>query len=1449
MSDPRAVIEAIRARWLEGDPFHQEQLKRVAPHVAERLYPSVWTFVRELIQNADDCDYPLGEQPKVLLRRSKEGFQLVSNEVGFTEPNVRAICSFASSTKSEQKWRFIGEKGLGFKSSFRVSEQPEVHSRGYHFRFDATQHEGLGRVIPQWIEDCAEREGTTIVLPFHPQLKLGAKLPDPLDHGQCILLFLRKLDAVEYLDEVSKRRVMLERKTDGSVVRMRHRVWLREKLQKETIWDFRKTSLVVDVSHAPDKDRKGIDESPVTVALPVAADGKVQLDLACWSYAYLPIAKTNFRFALNADLLLDTARGSPMEDNKWNAALCSGLGRCLANTVMQFCGAEASGGLALGALRAPPSLDHRLFQLMLQTAAQSLRTQRCVPTASGKWVLPDQVLLPDPQGLSELVDPSELARQAQMELIHPSIEKARGEVALLGGRSFGLSDLLKCLEDTAWMESRPSRWFSLLYAKLGRLELSSRAIAALKRTPILRMSDGSTVSAEGRLIFSGISSTHQYGFEKSMPLLASEACGVACKKFLSAIGVTESSARTVVDEYILPRHEAFPSSKLSDEEIIAHTCYIIDHIDSYRRSAPPWGGNPIGKIMAKLRVLTRSTQPERRVRHKASNMYLGAAYDDRYKLEKRWGDRMPERFISPRYKEAPAPEGARRGWAKFFKELRARNTPAISISKSGEPFHYGWAPESKALFQAADECQVWDFLSIVGSAWDVYAEPMTRRAEPLDETALVKDLRLIKVTTTRGQFPLSDCLLDTPENREVFGDDRPYLLNNEAESVFENSEFADACQVTLEPTVEEALNRLREIASAKATDEQTFAQVQRIYTYLAGTPSYKEHLVRSAFEDSALLLSGDEQGRWVMVARACWRVGGNLECHCPLRELAPAWELRAPELKKLFVQKLGVPESLPPQAWLQVLRSVRAAKEPMARAREFVRLAYRALAAVVDTPAVAPILNSLRSDRLLFNAEGGWFVLSKTNQPVVFSDDSHIEAQFAGKPGVTFMWVDPSDRQDVEPLFRSLAIKSLSEVMDVQAITGRQDSSAPSVAERLSVRMSAIARVLYHDAERPFDSALANGFFVFLANARVVISPKFRVTVGAVSIDCSFDAKILGKNEARTLHLRQECVDHDTWHAIGYALADDLGLDSKDGTWLSTLLACETESEVERILLRSKCWALPVEAQQQLPRGTSDRLAKSLGARAESDTRNPSPAASRTEGVVRAEHARQAAVGLTRPPGTESREPSHTTGPRTRSAADAAVRRSDPSEFDEAIDDEVTTGISDTGSLSGPSGADESGRDFRGRYRRARIIPREAQSYSARALIATMPVDDELIAEVEAAAVAFVLEEERAAGREAVDANLSNPANPGYDIRSVDPRTDSVRFIEVKGTKNEWGEFGVVVTSSQLKFAFERREQSWLYVVECALHEQRRKCHRIQDFAMRVEGVVVDGSCQRLSDG
>lgn len=78
---------------------------------------------------------------------------MACNELGFTERDVRALCDIGASSKAAAGGAGApkdqtGEKGIGFKSVFAISDKPHIHSGRFSFAFDARDPTGLGYILP-----------------------------------------------------------------------------------------------------------------------------------------------------------------------------------------------------------------------------------------------------------------------------------------------------------------------------------------------------------------------------------------------------------------------------------------------------------------------------------------------------------------------------------------------------------------------------------------------------------------------------------------------------------------------------------------------------------------------------------------------------------------------------------------------------------------------------------------------------------------------------------------------------------------------------------------------------------------------------------------------------------------------------------------------------------------------------------------------------------------------------------------------------------------------------------------------------------------------------------------------------------------------------------------------------------------------------------------------------
>jgi hypothetical protein len=79
------------------------------------------TFLYSIqVQNADDNTYLEDVEPTLAFVLQENGIVVLNNERGFSAENIRALCDIGNSTKKGANRGYIGNKGIGFKSVFRV---------------------------------------------------------------------------------------------------------------------------------------------------------------------------------------------------------------------------------------------------------------------------------------------------------------------------------------------------------------------------------------------------------------------------------------------------------------------------------------------------------------------------------------------------------------------------------------------------------------------------------------------------------------------------------------------------------------------------------------------------------------------------------------------------------------------------------------------------------------------------------------------------------------------------------------------------------------------------------------------------------------------------------------------------------------------------------------------------------------------------------------------------------------------------------------------------------------------------------------------------------------------------------------------------------------------------------------------------------------------------------
>jgi hypothetical protein len=280
--------------------------------------------------------------------------------------NVRAICNVGGSTK--QSSEFIGHKGIGFKSVFKISDTPLVFSRGFRFGFDVLR-ERLGYIVPHWVSESEllaldtsstfstspspssfvkslllqQPEDTHFVLPLKDNSEFDPlELFERVDH---VLLFLRKIQDFSVSLQPSqglllrKFVVVSSDKNSESFKTLQVNVWEGDTLIRSSTTNYVIYRHVLEVPSSLQGDNGRGRTAEIVLGFPQQLTSKElaerrqttyrkeeeregeeeeEEDEYCFVYSYLPIRSYGFPFMIQADFLLVSNRQDIHKNKAWN---------------------------------------------------------------------------------------------------------------------------------------------------------------------------------------------------------------------------------------------------------------------------------------------------------------------------------------------------------------------------------------------------------------------------------------------------------------------------------------------------------------------------------------------------------------------------------------------------------------------------------------------------------------------------------------------------------------------------------------------------------------------------------------------------------------------------------------------------------------------------------------------------------------------------------------------------------------------------------------------------------------------------------------------------------------------------------------------------------------------------------------------------------------------------
>lgn len=162
------TVLSLYRHAIDTDEFrgkkYKDTIRSLLSQGEDGIYAGESRFLYELIQNADDCKYRNESDCHLdICFNIDKGCIIFSyNEVGFSPRDVFAITGIAEESKNTIDGNIqIGEKGIGFKSVFGVTDEVQIQSGMFSFKLKS---EDFSIPIPHYQDNFKGVIGTRITL-------------------------------------------------------------------------------------------------------------------------------------------------------------------------------------------------------------------------------------------------------------------------------------------------------------------------------------------------------------------------------------------------------------------------------------------------------------------------------------------------------------------------------------------------------------------------------------------------------------------------------------------------------------------------------------------------------------------------------------------------------------------------------------------------------------------------------------------------------------------------------------------------------------------------------------------------------------------------------------------------------------------------------------------------------------------------------------------------------------------------------------------------------------------------------------------------------------------------------------------------------------------------------------------------------------------------------------
>ena len=1112
--EPREFITEVRAMYKIDDPGSEmlhDELNSALSLLSEDLYSDDTHFVSELIQNADDNEYANGVVPRLEFRLKPDRLVVVNNEIGFSAKNVWSLCRTGKSTKKGNKSKYTGEKGIGFKSVFTVSDAPEIHSNGYHFRFNRTDKAKLlGFVVPEWKDGSPDAVvgQTAIVLPAPGNSKFDASKLHGLDPN--LLLFLRQLRHIE-IHETAGMTSFLREEKDGIsalVLSIRPKEGAPRVEQKQ----YLRTEFSVDMESVVEEKRPKMKATDIVLAFPVSASYEAQPDIeGSKLYAFLPIRQSGFRFSIQADFVLSASRGEIRETLPWNIRLRDALASAFVDSLDAFKRHDLLKNTYFDFIPRKEEVSGSFLRPVRKAIFDQLVITECLRSASGTWCLPKELRTAGKR-FRELF-PSETAKLVfGYDYVHEDQTDDKEILVDLGVQVALLNDIISLFSNhLKWFQEQPKDWQKSVYAYIA--DSSERFIkVGLLDVPFLPLEDGTMVVPKEQNVYFPLGKGKKYGFEQDLRILDTELFDFdkehspKTMEFLTAAGVLTDDPYDMIVGHILPKHVSGDWKSVGEKSLLGHLRYIKEKCDDYVAGAVrQWQSeaDALKSLSEKLYIGTKEHRDGSWIFNKAESLYVGDAYHPEFPIEKYLDAGLkPTSFVSEEYlpKKSKDEAAVAASWRSFFARLGIRDTPKVRSVQ----LDWHCTSELAALLGSSDVNVRLDTLRCISRNWLLYADkveylatrPGYRGQVIRVDSNFIRTLRATVVSSNRKTpVALSQAYYPSAEIKAMMGSSVTYV---DAEIC---TPMLDACQVSYTLDVKVLIKRLQQF---KVDDSgETARAIQKIYGRIEDVFDDEKDLIQKSFKEHSLIRVKGPHKSWRSPDAVCWESSGAY-----LDSICPPLEGQYKDFSRFF-EKLGVRKEISIERRIDALEQL-SSLEPKEDRRKVALACYERFSRFLKKGSSAD--GSLPSwvkhfwTRTLFLDQEGRMV-QKDND--LFVDDApQLSRYFADAPQLSFLWVPQSALPGLQKFLEAAEVPYLSASYSSALINGDDgelDEALTSMVRQFAQYFVQILHARDHDA---FEEAQESGTLKALKALEICVADEVLLEVSLGGVDRNVSVEI-----------------------------------------------------------------------------------------------------------------------------------------------------------------------------------------------------------------------------------------------------------------------------------------------------------------------------------------------------